>query len=78
MKVSELMTQRPVTVGPDATCGEAATLMKQEDCGSLPVVEAGRLVGIVTDRDIVGDDQGDQRSGEPKGFARAQLSTRAR
>ena len=53
MKVSELMTQRPVTVRPDATCGEAATLMKQEDCGSLPVVEAGRLVGIVTDRDIV-------------------------
>ena len=27
--------------------------MKQEDCGSIPVVEDGRLVGIVTDRDIV-------------------------
>jgi CBS domain-containing protein len=27
--------------------------MKQEDCGSIPVVEGGRLVGIVTDRDIV-------------------------
>jgi len=53
MKVSELMTRDPVTVGPGATCGEAATLMKQEDCGSLPIVEGGRLVGIVTDRDIV-------------------------
>jgi len=47
------MTTEPITVEPDATLGEVATLMKQEDCGSIPVVEAGRLVGIVTDRDIV-------------------------
>jgi CBS domain-containing protein len=53
MKVRELMTKQPTTVGPDATLGEVATLMKQDDCGSIPVVEGGRLVGIVTDRDIV-------------------------
>ena len=53
MKVSQLMTQDPATVGQDSACGEAATLMKQEDCGSIPVVHDGRLVGIVTDRDIV-------------------------
>ncbi|TME64107.1 MAG: CBS domain-containing protein [Chloroflexi bacterium] len=53
MKVRELMTTEPITVEPDTTLGEVATLMKQEDCGSIPVVEAGRLVGIVTDRDIV-------------------------
>ncbi len=53
MKVRELMTKQPTTVGPDATLGEIATLMKQEDCGSIPVVEGGRLVGIITDRDIV-------------------------
>src|SRR2546429_8648536 len=53
MKVSEIMTREPATIGPDATLGEAATLMKQQDCGSIPVVENGRLVGIVTDRDIV-------------------------
>jgi len=53
MKVRELMTTEPITVEPDATLGEVAMLMKQEDCGSIPVVEAGRLVGIVTDRDIV-------------------------
>jgi len=47
------MTTAPVTVQPDATLGEVAVLMKQEDCGSIPVVEDGRLVGIVTDRDIV-------------------------
>jgi CBS domain-containing protein len=53
MKVRELMTKQPTTVEPDARVGEVATLMKQEDCGSIPVVEGGRLVGIVTDRDIV-------------------------
>ena len=53
MKVRELMTREPTTVEPNATLGEVATLMKQDDCGSIPVVQSGRLVGIVTDRDIV-------------------------
>lgn len=53
MKVKEIMTQEPVAVGPQATLGEIATLMAQQDCGSIPVVREGRLVGIVTDRDIV-------------------------
>jgi CBS domain-containing protein len=53
MKVRELMTSDPATLAPEATLGEAATLMKQEDCGSIPIVQGGRLVGIVTDRDIV-------------------------
>src|SRR5439155_16231951 len=42
MKISEIMTTKPATVGPDATLGEVATLMRQEDCGSIPVVEDGR------------------------------------
>jgi CBS domain-containing protein len=53
MKVRELMTREPTTVEANATLGEVATLMKQQDCGSIPVVQDGRLVGIVTDRDIV-------------------------
>ncbi len=53
MKVRDLMTREPATLGPTATCGEAATIMRQEDCGSVPVAEGGRLLGIVTDRDIV-------------------------
>jgi CBS domain-containing protein len=53
MKVKEIMTRDPACVAPDATLGEVATLMKQEDCGSIPVARDGKLVGIVTDRDIV-------------------------
>ena len=53
MKVRELMTGNPSSVESNATLGQVATLMKQEDCGSIPVVDGARLVGIVTDRDIV-------------------------
>lgn len=52
MKVSDLMTSDPVTVGPDDPCAKAATLMREEDCGAIPVVRDGKLIGIVTDRDI--------------------------
>jgi len=53
VKVEELMTRDPATLRPESTCTEAAVLMKSKDCGSLPVVKDGKLVGIVTDRDIV-------------------------
>ena len=52
MKVSDLMTSQPATVSPDDPCAKAATLMREEDCGAIPVVKGGKLVGIVTDRDI--------------------------
>src|SRR5687768_7100389 len=52
-KVKDLMTPGPTVVKPDDNVAQAATLMKQEDCGALPVVANGKLVGIVTDRDIV-------------------------
>ena len=53
MKVKDLMTTGPTVVKPQDTASQAATLMKQEDCGAIPVVADGKLVGIVTDRDIV-------------------------
>ena len=52
MKISSLMTPEPVTCLPSTNLSEAAALMLQGDCGILPVVEAGRLRGVVTDRDL--------------------------
>jgi len=49
------MTPDPVSCTPDATAEEAAALMRDNDCGSIPVVEntaSNRLVGTVTDRDL--------------------------
>jgi CBS domain-containing protein len=53
MKISDVMTPNPKTVTPQDDLQTAATLMRDEDAGSVPVVEDGRIVGIVTDRDIV-------------------------
>lgn len=52
-KVFEAMTPHVRSATPGQTLGEAAAMMKEDDVGSVPVVEAGSLVGIVTDRDIV-------------------------
>ena len=53
MKVQEVMTPNPRTVGPDDTLQQAAQIMRDEDTGVVPVVEDGRVIGVVTDRDIV-------------------------
>jgi len=47
------MTANPTTVAPSATIEEAARVMRDKDTGIVPVVDKGRPVGIVTDRDIV-------------------------
>ena len=51
--IRDVMTPNPRTASSSQSLTEAAQMMKNEDAGSLPVVDAGRLVGIVTDRDIV-------------------------
>lgn len=55
MKARELMTATPVCCTPDQTLQQVAQLMRDHDCGCIPVVEnteTNRLVGLVTDRDI--------------------------
>jgi len=49
----EIMTRSVKTATANTTLRDAALLMRAEDVGSIPVVENGALVGIVTDRDIV-------------------------
>jgi CBS domain-containing protein len=52
MKVKDLMTTDVKTCTPDTTVAEAAQLMWDGDCGILPVLDDGALVGVVTDRDM--------------------------
>jgi len=52
MQVFEAMTPEVVSVLPDTTIVDAALVMKNLDIGPLPVVDSGRLIGVVTDRDI--------------------------
>lgn len=53
MNVRDVMTSDPRTVTPRDSLQAAAQIMREEDTGVVPVVDGGRLVGLVTDRDIV-------------------------
>jgi CBS domain-containing protein len=53
MNVRDVMTSNPRTVSPGDSIQVAARIMKEEDTGVVPVVDNGRPVGILTDRDIV-------------------------
>jgi CBS domain-containing protein len=52
-KVRDAMTPGVQAAAPSETLVDAAALMRENDVGSLPVVEEGQLVGMLTDRDIV-------------------------
>ena len=52
-KISELMTPNPCAIDADKSVSYAARMLKDEDVGLAPIVEGDRLVGTLTDRDIV-------------------------
>ena len=51
--VSELMDKDPLVVAPEAKTLDAMRLMRAEQVSALPVVENGKLVGIITERDLI-------------------------
>ena len=51
--INDVMTKGVQTVHPEQTIGDAASRMAAADIGSLPVAENDRLIGMITDRDIV-------------------------
>jgi CBS domain-containing protein len=53
MDVSQIMTKATVTDAPDDTVAEAASKMWQQQTGSLLVMQSGKLIGIVTERDVL-------------------------
>jgi len=52
MQLKEIMTRSVETIGADASLTEAARKMEEKEVGFLPVVTAGQVVGVITDRDI--------------------------
>jgi CBS domain-containing protein len=52
-KIRDVMTPDPEAIQAEQPATEAAKLMKQVDAGMIPVVRDGKLLGTITDRDIV-------------------------
>lgn len=53
LKVRDVMTWVVITARPEAPLGHAALVMSERRVGSLPVIEDGRLVGMLTERDVL-------------------------
>ena len=53
MNVRDVMSTAVVVMAPESGLGDIARKMRDEDIGSIPIAENDRLVGMVTDRDIV-------------------------
>ena len=51
--VNDIMTTEPVTVTPETATVEAIRLMRESQLACLPVVENGKLVGLVTEHDLI-------------------------
>ena len=53
LTVGQVMTESVITVGPDRDAADAARLMLDHKIGALPVTDAGHLIGIVTETDML-------------------------
>ena len=53
MNIRDVMTTNPRSVAPGDPIQDAARIMRDEDTGVVPVVDNGKPVGVITDRDIV-------------------------
>lgn len=56
LKARDIMTADPRVIAPDAPVTEAAKVMTEEGVGALPVVEGDRLIGLVTEGDLIMQD----------------------
>ena len=53
VNISQVMSSPPVSIGPEASVQEAARVMAERKIGCLPVIEDGKLAGIVTETDLL-------------------------
>lgn len=58
LRVRDIMTPNPITVGPDATLEQVAALMLEHQIGAVPVVDAeGRLLGLIREEDFLAQER---------------------
>ena len=82
MRAQELMTRDPACCSPDDTLADAARMMREHDCGAIPVCEhhsPEKVVGMITDRDMAGTRPSPRATARrrPSGSACPATSTRA-
>jgi CBS domain-containing protein len=53
MQVKDLMSTDVAVLSPEDNLYEAACLMRDQNVGAIPIVKQGKLIGMITDRDIV-------------------------
>ena len=52
LTIDEIMTRDPISIEPDTSIDAAARLMLERKIGGLPVVDGGKVIGIITESDI--------------------------
>ena len=75
-KVAQVMTGQVLTVGPDVSTAEAARLMGARQIRRLPVVENGRLVGMVSLGDLASSFESNKAAGDALTEISLNISTR--
>lgn len=53
IKIKSMMSKKIVSIGPEASIFDAANLIEKKDVGRLPVIENGKLIGIIARADLI-------------------------
>jgi acetoin utilization protein AcuB len=76
LRVRDSMTRDVVTLGPEASAAKAWSVCQEHNIRHVPVVEEGRLVGLVSDRDLRDVRGGDRESDTPRWVSLGDMMTR--
>ena len=76
LRVRDSMTRDVITLGPEASAAEAWAVCKEHTIRHLPIVQEGRLVGLVSDRDLRDVRGGDRESDTPRWVRLGDMMTR--
>lgn len=76
LRVRDGMTREVLTAGPETSVAEAVAICEEKEIRHLPVVESGRLIGVVSDRDLRSVADEPQSGGESDGLKEIKVNRR--